>query len=284
MARCLVTGHKGYIGSKIHSKLESLGHSVMGIDLIDTKYMGDIRSDKFLKHKNVWKDFEPEYIFHCAAKPSVQWSVDNPSLSLSHNVFGTSQVLEFAKMVSAKRVIFSSSAAVYGNTGAPCNPYGAHKLMSETECKVYSELYGVDTVCLRYFNVFSKDQQYGGPYSTVIAAWNYAIRNKKTLLINGDGNQTRDFIHVSDIVDCNIFCMNKESNFNGQYYDVGTGKATSLNDIKTIISALRNCEWLYNKEREGDIKSSLANVEALQQMGWLSKTNIIKCIQNIFGE
>ena len=128
MARCLITGHKGYIGSKIHNKLEALGHRVMGIDLLCTKYMGDIRSDKFLKSKNVWKDFKPEYIFHCAAKPSVQWSVDNPSLSLSHNVLGTSRLLEFAKSVNAKRVIFSSSAAAYGNDGRPCNPYGAHNL------------------------------------------------------------------------------------------------------------------------------------------------------------
>tara|TARA_R110000824_G_scaffold125429_6_gene284554 strand:+ start:4671 stop:5525 length:855 start_codon:yes stop_codon:yes gene_type:complete len=284
MARCLVTGHKGYIGSKIFNRLEQSGHDVIGIDLLGTQYMGDIRSEKFLRFNGVWKEFKPEYIFHCAAKPSVQWSVDNPSTSLSHNVFGTSQVLEFAKIVGAKRVIFSSSAAVYGNNGAPCNPYGAHKLMSELECKIYSDLYDVDTVCLRYFNVFSKDQQYGGPYSTVISAWNYALRNRKTLFINGDGEQSRDFIHVDDIVDCNIFCMDKEFNFNGQHYDVGTGKATSLNQIKKTISILRDCEWLYNKEREGDIKASLANTKPLKDMGWLSKTNITECIQKIFGE
>ena len=255
----------------------------MGIDLLCTKYMGDIRSDKFLKGNNVWKNFKPEYIFHCAAKPSVQWSVDNPSLSLSHNVFGTSRLLEFAKSVNAKRVIFSSSAAVYGNDGRPCNPYGAHKLMSEIECRVYSELYGVDTVCLRYFNVFSKDQQYGGPYSTVISAWNYAVHNRKTLLVNGDGEQSRDFIHVSDIVDCNIFCMNEDVNFNGRHYDVGTGKQTSLNHIKEVISSLQDCEWYYNKEREGDIRASMADMAPLKELGWSPKTNITKCIHTIFG-
>ena len=283
MARCLVTGHKGYIGSKIYKKLEALGHSAIGIDLLCTKYGADIRSDKFLKGNNVWKNFKPEYIFHCAAKPSVQWSVDNPSVSLSHNVFGTSQVLEFAKMVNARRVIFSSSAAIYGNDGTPCNPYGSHKRMSEIECKIYAELYDIDTVSLRYFNVFSKDQKYGGPYSTVISAWNYAMRNKKPFIINGDGNQSRDFIHVSDIVDCNIFCMLREENFKGQYYDVGVGKSTTLNEIKNLISLSKNNEWVYNNERKGDVKVSVANIEPLKNIGWLAKKDVKQCIKQIFG-
>ncbi len=284
MAKCLVTGHKGYIGSKIFKKLEESNHEVMGIDLLCTQYMGDIRSDKFLRFDGIWKQFKPDYIFHCAAKPSVQWSVDNPSESLSHNVFGTSQVLEFAKTAGTKRVIFSSSAAVYGNDGYPCNPYGAHKKMSEIECKVYAELYNVDTVSLRYFNVFSKDQQYGGPYSTVISAWNYAMRNKKPFYINGDGDQSRDFIHVSDIVECNLFCMERQDNFGGQHYDVGTGQSTSLNEIKHFISSIRKGEWIYNKERKGDIKTSTADIKALQELGWVAETKIKNCIQNIFGE
>jgi len=215
--------------------------------------------------------------------PSVQWSVDHPSLSLSHNVFGTSRLLEFAKIVKAKRVIFSSSAAIYGNDGFPCNPYGAHKKMSELECKIYSALYDIDTVSLRYFNVFSHDQQYGGPYSTVISAWNYAMRNRKPFLIDGDGNQSRDFIHVSDIVECNIFCMTHKDKFDGCSYDVGTGSPTSLNEIKNLISLSKDNEWIYRDERKGDIKVSVANVQPLKEIGWTAKTNVKQCIEQIFG-
>jgi len=283
MARCLVTGHKGYIGSKLLKRLSEDGHETMGIDLLCTQYMGDIRSEKFLKSNSIWKQFKPEFIFHCAAKPSVQWSVDNPSTSLSHNVFGTSQVLEFAKMVNANRVIFSSSAAIYGNDGTPCNPYGAHKRMSEIECKVYAELYDIDTVALRYFNVFSKDQQYGGAYSTVISAWNHAMRNKRPFIINGDGDQSRDFIHVSDIIDCNVFCMLHPENFKGEHYDVGAGKSTSLNEIKNLISLSKKNEWVYNKERKGDVKVSVADIEPLKDLGWLAKKDVKQCIKQIFG-
>ncbi len=171
--------------------------------------------------------FEPEYIFHLAAKPSVQWSVENPSDSLNHNVLGSSRVLEYAKLVGAKRVIFASSAAAQ----IPSSPYGAHKRMTELECKIYSTLYDIDTVCLRYFNVYSKDQKYGGPYSTVISAWMEMIKQNKPLRIDGDGTQTRDFVHVDDIIGANIFCMSQDRDFNGATCDVGTGTETSLTQL-----------------------------------------------------
>lgn len=282
MARCLITGHKGYIGSRLHQKLQELDHEVMGVDLISIKNRGDVRSEKFLRNSK-WQAFRPEFIFHLAAKPSVQWSVENPSQSLSHNVHGTSCVLEFAKEVNARRVIFSSSAAVYGNEGSPSNPYGLHKLMSEMECKLYAELYDLDTVSLRYFNVFSKDQKYGGPYSTVIAAWNYARRNKKPLVIYGDGRQTRDFIHLDDIVSANIFCMNYEDKFKGIALDVGTGLNVSLNQIRDTISMIRNYEWFYKEARVGDIKDSCANTEPLRKMGWNPTVKVMNSIKQIFG-
>jgi len=282
MARCLVTGHEGYIGSHLYQKLQQLGHEVMGIDLMSIKQMGDVRSNKFLKSSK-WRSFKPEFIFHLAAKPSVQWSVENPSQSLSHNVHGTSCVLEFAKEVSARRVIFSSSAAVYGDDSSPSNPYGLHKLMSEMECKLYAELYDLDTVSLRYFNVFSKDKKYGGPYSTVIAAWNYASRNNKPFVVYGDGRQTRDFVHVEDVVDCNIFCMNHKDKFKGMALDVGTGLSTSLNQLKDAISAIQDCEWFYKEARTGDIKDSRANTTSLKNMGWYPTIEIMNSIKQIFG-
>tara|TARA_Y100001937_G_scaffold125827_1_gene193520 strand:- start:15402 stop:16247 length:846 start_codon:yes stop_codon:yes gene_type:complete len=281
MANCLVTGHKGYIGSKLFAKLVELGHNVYGVDIasdnIDEKL--DIRHHLFHNNKP-WLKCKPDYIFHLAAKPSVSWSVENPSESLSHNVLGSSRVLEFAKAVNAKRVIFASSAAIYGAS----SPYGIHKLMTEKECKLYADLYDIDTVCLRYFNVYSKDQKYGGPYSTVISAWMEMIRQNKPLRIDGDGSQTRDFIHVNDIVNANIFCMNYKNNFNGAACDIGTGVSTSLSDIRNIINNTLSVDWDEQPSRIGDIQNSKADVKYISKLGWSPQINIESGLKQCFGE
>ena len=281
----LVTGHKGYIGKKLFDKLITLGYDVCGIDLSAglPEENGDIRRDLYSYNK-VWFRQKPEVIFHLAAKPSVQWSVDNPSEALSHNVFGTSRVLEFAKEVNCRRVIFASSAAIYGQNGIPQSPYGLHKKISEEECKLYSRLYGVDTVCLRYYNVYSPDQPYGGAYSTVISAWIEMLKQNKPLRLDGDGTQTRDFIHVDDIVDANIFCMNDENQFGGQAYDVGTGIETSLNKIKNEIEKIRNVEWELGPSRLGDIQNSIANIGPLKDRGWQAKITIEEGPRGCFGK
>ena len=221
-------------------------------------------------------------IFHLAAKPSVQWSVDNPSEALSHNVLGTSRVLEFAKEVNCRRVIFASSAAVYGDKGIPNSPYGMHKLMSENECKLYSQLYDIDTVALRYYNVYSEDQPYGGSYSTVISAWMEMIRQNRSLRIDGDGSQTRDFIHVDDIVDANIFCMKHPKKFDGQACDVGTGIQTSLNELKEKIDKLLDLRWEYTPARTGDIANSVADIGPLEKLGWRATKDITEGLINCF--
>lgn len=280
MAKCLVTGHKGYIGSKLYDKLVGLGHEVHGVDMIsmDPTEGLDIRKHLFHNGKP-WLKFVPEYIFHLAAKPSVSWSVENPSESLSHNVLGSSRVLEFASAVGATRVIFASSAAIYGLA----SPYGLHKLMTEKECLLYSRLYNVDTVSLRYFNVYSADQKSGGPYSTVISAWMEAHRAHQKLRIDGDGLQTRDFIHVDDIISANIFCMNYSENFNGANYDVGTGTETSIDHIRQYINKRMQTQWLETPERQGDIKSSCANTVPLKEMGWSAQIDIENGLENCFG-
>ena len=273
MANCLITGHKGYIGSKLYAKLEQLGHNVHGIDIASNERTEnlDIRwhlfdHEKSFNHLN----FKPEYIFHLAAKPSVEWSVKNPSDSLSHNVLGSSRVLEYAKLIGAKRVIFASSAAA--NT--PTSPYGAHKRMTEMECKVYASLYDIDTVCLRYFNVYSEDQKYGGAYSTAISAWLEMIRKNMPLRLDGDGTQTRDFIHVDDIVDANLHCMSREKDFNGEVYDVGTGQSCSLVEIKDYIDNIFDVTWDLQPERPGDIKNSKAEISKLENLGWKAQINL----------
>jgi UDP-glucose 4-epimerase len=280
----LITGHKGYIGNKLFDKLVTLGYDVCGIDLCagHSEESGDIRRDLF-SHGKVWYKHHPETIFHLAAQPSVQWSMSNPSEALSHNVLGTSRVLEFAKEVNCRRVIFASSAAVYGEDGIPQSPYGMHKKMSEQECKLYSELYGIDTVCLRYYNVYSADQIYGGAYSTVISAWMEMLKQNKALRIDGDGTQTRDFIHVDDVIDANIFCMNYKNQFNGAVYDVGTGIETSLNKIKHEIEKIKEVDWNEGPSRPGDIQNSIADIHNLKDRGWKAKITIEEGLRDCFG-
>ena len=280
MAKCLVTGHKGYIGSKLFDKLSQLGHEVHGIDIrsMEPSESLDIRSHLFYNRKP-WVKFEPEYIFHLAARPSVSWSVENPSEALSHNVLGSSMVLDFARHVKARRVIFASSAAVYGAS----SPYGVHKQMTEMECKLYSELYNLDTVSLRYFNVYSEDQPYGGSYSTVISAWMEMLRRRAPLRLDGDGHQTRDFIYIDDVIDANIFCMNYDNKFGGASYDVGTGVETELNYVRDYVDKRGRIEWLRLPHREGDIRSSRADTKELKNLGWTAQVEISEGLKKCFG-
>jgi len=249
--KILVTGHKGYIGSHIFNELKYLNYDVCGIDLKDGGDILDSLPDK---------DFD--YVFHLAAQPRVEFCVENPSKTMEQNVLVTSTLLQWAKDHNVKRVIFSSSSAANGDgDGIPKSPYGLHKLISEMECKLYSDLYGLDTVCLRYFNVYSSDQSYTGSYSTAICAWMEMIRQGKPLRIDGDGEQTRDLVYVEDIVSANICAMQSENYFGGKVYNVGSGKAVSLNFIRDFIDKkYDNINWVNAPERTGDVKHALADI------------------------
>lgn len=271
MAKCLVTGHKGYVGSHLFNSLKKIGHTTYGIDLKDGQdLLRCLPNEEF------------DYVFHLAALPRVGYSVENPSYTFRQNAYATSVLLEWAKNNGVKRVIFSSSSAVVGDDGEPNSPYGLHKLISEQECKLYSKLYGVDTVSLRYFNIFSKDQQYGGSYSTVICAWMEMIKTRQSLRIDGDGNQRRDFIHVDDVVDANLFCMKYQDNFNGEHYDVGTGKTISLNEIKEIVVKYNQVNFEYVSSRKGDVKVTKADINKLKNIGWFAKIDSRQAIYDCF--
>jgi len=269
--KILVTGHKGYIGKKLFEKLDDGINVIHGIDLKDGR---DV-----LHHL---PNASYDYVFHFAAFPKVQQSVEEPSDTFRNNAYATSVLLEWAKSHSVKKVIFSSSSAVKGNGQGPISPYGLHKLISEQECRLYSELYGLDTVCLRYFNVYSEDQEYGGSYSTAICAWMQMIREGKPLRIDGDGEQTRDFVHVDDIVSANIFCMNHKSLFSGKHFDVGSGEACSLNFVKSVIDKNHNVVWDHQPERKGDVKHTQANISELLSIGWKPSISLSEGLTRCF--
>tara|TARA_R100000027_G_scaffold13735_1_gene9838 strand:- start:22841 stop:23668 length:828 start_codon:yes stop_codon:yes gene_type:complete len=272
--KVLVTGHRGYIGSHLYKHLKNLGYNVRGIDL---------KEGMDILHCLPKESFD--YVFHMAAIPKVSFCVSNPAYTMQQNVLVTSTLLEWANDHGVKRVIFSSSAAVYGNSGGfPSSPYGLHKLMSEMECRLFSELYGLDTVCLRYFNVYSEDQPFGGSYSTAISAWMQMMREGLPLRIDGNGEQTRDFVHVHDVVLANIFAMRHPKRFNGESYDVGTGESVSLNYIKNFINSVQNVEWISNPERIGDVRHSVSDVSSLKNLGFESTISIQEGLERCFKE
>ena len=270
--KILVTGHRGYIGGKLFKQLTKQGHIVHGIDLKEgTDIIHDLPNTNY------------DYVFHLAAFPSVQRSVEQPSNTFRNNAYATSKLLEWCKESGVKRFIFSSSSAVKGIGDGPISPYGMQKLISEQECKLYYELYGLDTVCLRYYNVYSEDQDYGGAYSTAICAWMHMIRKGQSLRLDGDGEQTRDFIHVDDIVSANIFFMNHQKAFKGDCFDVGSGKSCSLNFVKKIVDQHHSVIWKKAPPRKADVKHSKSDISGLLLLGWKPTVDIEDGLTRCFG-
>ena len=190
MKKILITGGAGFVGRRFCKRYLDAGDQVYCVDPV-AKDTGGIHPDQswplfkpkdynnfhfFQQDCREWfkqhTDDDFDYVFHLAAEPRVEFSVHNPSYTMKQNVLVTSTLLEWATNHDVKRVIFSSSSSVNGDgDGVPRSPYGLHKLVSEMECKLFSELYGLDTVCLRYFNAYSEDQSFSGAYSTAIGAW-----------------------------------------------------------------------------------------------------------------
>ena len=286
MARCLVTGHKGYIGSRLFERLQELGHEVLGIDLQEDfpKDIRDFFNEDFGSevYPAYW-NFKPEYVFHLAAIPRVAYSIEEPVKTTKNNILAGSMVLNFARKVGAKRLIYAGSSSVVGNGDGPASPYALQKLYTEMECRIYSELYGLDTVTLRYFNVYSPDQQAKTAYATAVANWMQYIRDDRLPFITGDGEQRRDMANREDVVSANIFAMEHEGVFNGQQFDVGTGNNISLNEMKKIVEEhIPNVVFEYVAERKGDVRLTKADIQPLRDLGWEPQYTIEKGIHECF--
>lgn len=277
MALCLVTGHEGYIGNSLYWKLISMGHDVIGIDYKKDDSWDILNGLERIEH------YDFDYVFHLACIPRVAYSVEQPIHTMMNNVLSTSIVLDFAKRKNVKRVIYSGSSSVVGNGDGPASPYALQKLTSEMETKLYSDLYGIDTVTLRYFNVYSPDQQADSPYATAVANWMRYIREDKNPFITGDGEQRRDMAHRDDVVSANIFAMEYEGEFAGQNFDVGTGANISLNEMKGIVhNHFPDVKFDYVDERKGDVMITKANMQPLKDLGWEPKVDIKQGISKCF--
>jgi nucleoside-diphosphate-sugar epimerase len=285
--RALVTGGAGFIGSHLVETLVSGGSKVAVLDnLFSGSYSNverlerrlsffqdDIRNPKALERAAENCDV----IFHLAAVVSVPQTIDDPVNSAEVNDLGTLLVLETARKKDVKRVVFSSSCAVYGDDPQlpkhedmrpnPLSPYAAQKLAAEYYARVYYDLYGLETVVLRYFNVFGPRQDPSSPYSGVISIFMTQAVNNESVIIYGDGNQSRDFIFVQDVVKANLLAATADD-ASGEVINVGTGNSVSIRQLWEMICTLSGSKVdpEYAPKRTGDIYQSLASIESARSL------------------
>ena len=280
----LVTGGAGFIGSHIAEELIKRGDEVI---VLDNMYSG--RAENIaVNPKAVFVDgsildteildsictkYNIEGIFHLAAVASVQKSIENPALVHEVNVTGTLNVLEAARKHGVRKVVLSASAAAYGDNPVfpkredmipePLSPYAVSKIASEMYCKIYAELYDIQTVSLRYFNVFGPRQDPNGEYAAVIPKFTEKICAGESPTVFGDGEQTRDFVFVKDVARANILAM--DSDVCG-LFNIGTGVQTSLNNLAKMImdAAGISVSMKYEPARDGDVRYSVADISKAQ--------------------
>lgn len=301
MAKILVTGGAGFIGSNLVDQLIKLKHKVIVIDNLSLGkkdylnprakfYKLDVRN--LNKIKPIFNGID--FVFHLAAQPRIQPSIIDPIYSIENNIIGTLNVLLASKKAKVKRVIYSASSSVYGNQDSlplneemkpnPKNPYALGKLFGEYLCKIFSDLYDLDTVCLRYFNVYGPRQSSEGAYATVIGIFLRQLKNKEPLTIVGDGNQRRDFTYIDDVVRANILAMESKKKFYGEVINIGCGKNYSINELaKKIIGKKELKKYVvYLPPRPGEARVTLAdNKKAFKLLGWKPKISLSKGIEKL---
>ena len=281
----LVTGGAGFIGSHISDRLLADGHRVRILDNFSTGKHENIPASADVEviegdvgdYDTVRTAMEQvDIVFHEAAIASVPETVGNPLSSERVNYRGTLNILEAARHAGVKRVMFACSAAVYGDLPElpkqesmpvkPLSPYAVDKLASEQACQMYTHLYGLETVSLRYFNVFGPRQDPSSPYSGVISIFSDTLNQGKQPTIYGDGEQTRDFVYVSDVVEANIKAATSPAAA-GKAINIATGGKLSINDLLKTICNIKDqpFEPQYQQGRQGDIKHSRADISAARE-------------------
>jgi nucleoside-diphosphate-sugar epimerase len=276
MKKIAITGHLGFIGSHLYQKLKD-DYRIIGIDLKNGK---DIRKITKKDLKGV------EYIFHLAAQPRVPLSIEKPEMTHDHNVNGTLNILIQARDAGVKRVIYSASSSVYGKqdnlplkegmSPNPLSPYAVQKLTGEYYCKVFSDLYKLETVCLRYFNVYGEGMSLKESYPMCIAKFLDQKKRNIPLTIYG-GEQSRDFVFVGDVVEANILAMKKDSVGNGEVINIGSGKSYTIQEIANVISSHQEI----SEFKRGEAMATLADIsKAKKLLRYSPKMNLMDWLKS----
>jgi len=285
--RCVVTGGAGFIGSNLAEALLAEGHSVAVIDDFSTGraeniaafredidlFEGDIRDEALLARAFAGA----EVIFHQAAVPSVPRSIERPWQSHDVNASGTLRVLLAARNAGAGRVVYASSSSVYGDTPdlpkvetmtpQPLSPYAVAKLAGEYYCLIFPALYGLETVALRYFNVFGPRQDPASQYAAVVPIFITAVLEGRTARIYGDGEQSRDFTFIENVVQANIRAATAEG-ASGEVFNVGVGEAHTVNELFRAVreTAGADAGAEHAPPRPGDVRDSLADISKAREL------------------
>ena len=290
--KALVTGGAGFIGSNLVDRLISLEHDVVVLDNESSDaheffYWNDgacnykVNICDYEKTVDAYKDVD--FVFHIAAEARIQPAIENPLLAVQTNVLGTATVLQCARENNVKRVIYSSTSSAYGLANATpntedqpddcLNPYSVSKVSGEKLCKMYSSLFGLETVILRYFNVYGYREPRRGNYAPVVGLFDRNRRNGEPLTVVGDGEQRRDFTNVSDVVEANILAASstipKEDL--GMVLNIGSGVNYSINQVASMFVG----KVVHAKERMGEARETLADCsKAKNLIGWEAKVKL----------
>jgi nucleoside-diphosphate-sugar epimerase len=283
MSNVLVTGGAGFIGSHLTEALLRKGHRVRVLDdfstgkrenlIFDKKYPSLEIIEGDIRHLAICQKAMKgiEYVFHQAALPSVQRSVEDPLGSNAVNGGGTLNILFAAREEKAKRVIYASSSSIYGDTPTlpkheemishPLSPYALQKHVGEQYCRLFYELYGLETVSLRYFNIFGPRQDPNSVYSAVIPKFIDAFLEGSPPIIFGDGKQSRDFTYIENVVQANLLAMSAR-HLHGEMINIACGERTSLNQLVNALRKILGSKVspIYEEPRKGDVRHSLADI------------------------
>ena len=306
--KVVVTGGAGFIGSHLVDRLIVEGYEVIVLDNLSTGKIENVQhhlnNQKFnlvrgdvQNSRDVNKAIkDADIVFHLAAFVNVPLSIENPMLANNVNMRGTLNLLQASLKKNIARFIYVSTCAVYGEAcylpiseehpTAPLSPYGVSKLAAEQYCKVFNRIFGLKTVCLRYFNVYGP-RQFKGPYSAVITHYIDRLRENEPPIIYGNGEQTRDFLYVEDAVEACMLSLSSE-NCVGEVINIGTGIKTTINELANLLIKLMkkaHIAPIYAAPRKEDIKHSYANISNAQKMlGYKPKVTLKKGLKRLLNE
>ena len=290
MSKVLVTGGAGFIGSNLVDRLIELGHEVVSIDnesaISNSRFYWNPKAENHkldITNLNSILDLFQgiDYVFHTAAEARIQQSIENPLLVVNTNIVGTTNVLQASRLANVKRVIYSMTSSIYGNSNplplvetqpVEClTPYSISKYAGEQLCKLYSNLYDLETASLRYFNIYGHREPSKGHYATVITKFINQHKAGEFLTIIGDGEQRRDFTHIDDAIEANILAMTCETPLYGEIFNIGAGRNFSINELAQLISS----KYQYLPMRPGEVRETLANnTKAKEILGWTPKRKL----------